>query len=103
MDAAQQIQALAAELARLRADFRKYDRALQQLKGIDRAFQAAVLALVATHPRPDLLAQGLREYLARLEASAVAVDVSDEHVRGVQQGQEVLLAALADAESWQNG
>jgi hypothetical protein len=98
MNDQQRIAALEQELVQLRAAFAEYARTHQELGGQGRAFEAAIFALVASHPRPDILGPSLQDHLAKLEAGVVAQAETDEHLQGVQDTQAVLLATLENAQ-----
>lgn len=97
MTSEDRIATLEKELAKLRADFSEAIEIIQYLGGQDRAFEAAVLAVIATHPHPELLEPALNENLARTEAGIVHQSQSDAHLQGMQEAQNVLLAALKNA------
>ena len=82
------------QIASLRADLKTFVNIHQYLGGQNRAMENTVLALVASHPRPDLLAPVLNEHLSRTEAGIVAESRTEEHLQGFQEAQKLLLLAL---------
>jgi hypothetical protein len=62
-------------------------------------FQAAVLAVIVSHPRPDLLRPALNDHLARVDAGIVAESSSEEHLQGAQAAQKLLMLALSESEA----
>ena len=93
----ERIASLEQELSQLRSAFAEYSLIHQDIGGQSRMYEAAVLALVASHPRPDLLGPVLEEHLSRLEAGVVAVANTEEHLQGAQAAQEVLMFALSES------
>lgn len=91
------IASLETALTDLRDAFAETARIHQELAGQARVFEAAVLALIASHPRPDLLGPHLARHLSRVEAGAVGAAETEEHVQGVQDAQAVLMLALSES------
>ncbi|MEO5661387.1 MAG: hypothetical protein ABIQ90_16570 [Polaromonas sp.] len=90
----ERIAALEKQLATLRSEFRETAMIHQELGGFSRMFEGAVLALIASHPRPDLLAPDFHQHMARIEAGAVSAAETEEHLQGVQDAQAILNVAL---------
>lgn len=97
----ERIAALEQDLARLRAGLAEDCRlAAEETRfhndqaGNRRAFQAAVFALIESHPDPAKLEERLAWHLARVDAGIVATSESDELLSGYQNAQELLLVAL---------
>jgi hypothetical protein len=97
MNQEERIAVLEKQLAELRAALAETALIYQDIGGQTRMYEAAVLALIASHPRPDLLAPDLHQHLARVEANAVAVAETDQHLQGVQDAQAVLNVALDES------
>lgn len=97
MNSEERIAALEQELLQLRVAFAETARIHQDIGGQARMYEAAVLALVLSHPQPDLLGPVLHEHLARIEAGAVAVSNTEEHLQGVQDAQNLLMLALSES------
>jgi hypothetical protein len=97
MNQEERVAQLEREIAKLKNDFEEYGRIAQDIGGSTRMFEAAVIALIASHPRPDLLASQLTDYLARVEAGIVHNSQAEEHLQGAQAAQTMLLDVLDDA------
>lgn len=93
----ERVAALEKELSELRAAFAETARMHQELGGQARMYESAVLALIFSHPRPDLLGPHLENHLARVEAGVVAVSNTEEHLQGVQDAQNLLMLALSES------
>lgn len=93
----ERIAALEKELVAFRGDFRETALIHQELGGQTRIFEGAVLALIASHPRPDLLAPDLHQHMARIEAGAVSAAETEQHLQGVQQAQSIVNIALGES------
>lgn len=93
----ERIAELENDLAKLRSDLAEVLGFIQYVGGESRAFQSAVLALIASHPQPHALAPDLKHHLLRTEASIVHGAQDERHVQGMQAAQTVLLAALDEA------
>lgn len=91
------IDELEQQVASLRADLQTFVKIHQYLGGQNRAMENTVLGLVASNPRPDLLAPVLNGHLAKTEAGIVAESQTEEHLQGFQDGQKLLLLALDSA------
>jgi hypothetical protein len=91
----QRIAALEQELLQHRVASDETFRIHQHIGGEARIFQSAVLALVISHPRPDLLGPILENHLARIEAGVVAVSNTEEHLQGSQSAQKLIMQALS--------
>ena len=97
MSQEERIVALEKQLSELRASFAETALIYQHIGGETRMFEAAVLALIASHPRPDLLGPDLHQHLARVDASAVSAAETEQHLQGVQDAQTVLIVALDES------
>lgn len=95
----ERITAIEQNLQQMHAAFDQYGRIHQQLAGQTRIYEAAVFALIASHPCPGTLAPVLADELAGVEAGTVAESNSEERLVGVQSAQRVLMQALAVAHS----
>ena len=93
----ERIATLEQELLQLRSAFAETARIHQELGGEARMFEAAVLALVLSHPMPNVLGPVLHEHLSKLEAGVVAVSNTEEHLQGVQSAQNLLMLALSES------
>ena len=93
----ERIATLEKELLTFRADFRETALIHQELGGQTRIFEGAVLALIASHPRPDLLARDLHQHMARIEAGAVSAAETEQHLQGVQDAQSIVNVALSES------
>jgi hypothetical protein len=91
------IATLAGELAGLRAGIASAERTRQHLAGERRVYEAATLALVASHPQPHLLGPVLEDHLTRVEAGVVALSGLEAHLEGVHAAQKSLRHALSQA------
>jgi hypothetical protein len=84
------IEKLEKELVALKINFLEYAKIHQHEIGESNAFRAAITALIAAHPDPDLLAVQLREHMARLEAAEVFQANNEERLQGLQVAQAYL-------------
>ena len=95
----ERIAALEQELRQFRAAFADYARIHQEFAGHDRMYRAAIRALIVSHPEPEFLEPVLAHHLATVDASAVAVCESEEHLQGVQEAHNLLNLALSEAQT----
>ena len=95
----ERIAALEAELLQLRSAFAEYARIHQEFGGHDRMYHAAVLALIASHPAPELLEPALAHHLAKVDANVVSTSPTEEHLQGAQEAHTLLNLALAEAQA----
>lgn len=101
MTSEERIEALEKTILGMQSAFDDYASIHQQLAGQARIYEAAVSALVAAHPQPELLRPVLVHELALVDASSVAISNSEERVVGVQSAQRVVMKALAACEARQ--
>jgi hypothetical protein len=85
------IHKLEQEIGILKDNFEQYAKTHQHILGESEAYRAAVIALIATHPDPDILAGQLHQHLSRPEAAAVFQSNSEERLQGLQAAQSYLL------------
>ncbi len=97
MNDEERISTLEADLASLRSALGTAEPVRQYLAGERRVYEASILALVLSHPRPDLLAPVLEDHLLRVEAGVAALSSVEEHLEGVHAAQKSLRQALAAA------
>jgi hypothetical protein len=98
MDNERRLAVLELELAALKDNLREYAKIHQGLIGETQSYQAAVTALIAAHPDPDLLAVQLHQHLARPEAGAVFQSDTEERLQGLQTAQSYLLEVCSTAQ-----
>lgn len=91
MSTEERIEKLETELAAFKANFQEYAKIHQYEIGESQAFRAAITALIAAHPDPDLLAVQLQEHMARPEAAEVFQANNEERLQGLQDAQTYLL------------
>jgi hypothetical protein len=89
---------LQRELNELRQNFREYGTIHQYDLGQAQAFRAAITAIIAAHPDPDLLAVHLDQHLSRPEASEVFQSNNEERLQGLQAAQAYLLEVVGIAQ-----
>jgi hypothetical protein len=98
MDNERRLAALELELTSLKDNLREYAKIHQYVIGQAQAFHAAITALIAAHPDPDLLAVQLHQHLARPEAHEVFQANNDERLQGLQAAQSYLLEVSSIAQ-----
>jgi hypothetical protein len=98
MDNERRLATLEQEIESLRQNFQEYAKIHQHILGESQAFQAAITALIAAHPDPDLLADQLQHHLARPEAREVFEANNEERLQGLQAAQAYLLDVCSIAQ-----
>ena len=89
---------LQRELSELKNNFREYGTIHQYDLGQAEAFRAAITAIIAAHPDPDLLAAHLEQHLSRPEAREVFQSNNEERLQGLQAAQSYLLDVVGIAQ-----
>jgi hypothetical protein len=89
---------LQQELAELKNNFREYGAIHQHDIGQAEAYRAAITAIIAAHPDPNLLAVHLNQHLSRPEAREVFQSNNDERLQGLQEAQSYLLEVVGIAQ-----
>jgi hypothetical protein len=95
MTAEDRISKLEKELSDLKNNFREYAEIHQYDIGQSEAFRAAITALIAAHPNPDLLVD---QHLARPDAHEVFQSNNEERLQGLQDAQTYLLEVCSIAQ-----
>jgi hypothetical protein len=88
---------LEERVAELEAQLQTCMNVMQTARGHARIFEAAVLALIDTHPRPDLLQNSLNNLISIVEAAIVHESLSDAHVQAAQSAHRIITMALNQA------
>jgi hypothetical protein len=92
------IMRLEQELTELKSNLREYAKIHQHDIGESQAFRAAIIALIASHPNPDMLAVQMQQHLAQVEADVVARANTEERLQGLQAAQSYLLEVCSIAQ-----
>jgi len=90
----ERIAQLEEELAQVKQHTAETRDCFLEMAGAARAFECAVLALLASAKHPDEVGSQLTVHLERLDAELVCASMSDAHLEGAQRASEVLIAAL---------
>lgn len=98
MDNERRLAALEQDLENLKENLREYAKIHQGLIGESQAFQAAITALIAAHPAPDLLVVQLHEHLSRPEVREIFQANNEERLQGLQAAQSYLLEVCSIAQ-----
>lgn len=98
MDNERRLAELEHELESLKDNLQEYTKIHQHIIGESQSYQAAITALIASHPDPDLLAEQLHQHLARPEAGAVFQANTEERLEGLQEAQAYLLEVCGIAQ-----
>lgn len=63
---------------------------MQHLGGSERVFQAAVLAMIQTHPNKAALLPALQEMVEKATNAVLFDSQSESHLKGAQDAREVI-------------
>lgn len=99
MTSDERIAQLEQEVSELKQHAMDTRSACLAMLGGARAFEIAVLSLLASTKHPEAVGRDLADRLQRLETQLVFESPSDEQLHGAQCAAEALMVALGDAQA----
>lgn len=85
---------LEAKFVQMQTAYTEATDLMQHLGGSERVFQAALLAVIQTHPDKAALRPALLEMVERSSTAVLFGAQSESHAQGAQDARELILAFL---------
>ncbi|WP_439518491.1 hypothetical protein [Hydrogenophaga sp.] len=97
MNSEERIRELEQKVEQLQTVFKNAVDVMQDLGGGDRMYQAAVVALMQSHPNPEEMAAAVHHHLEKQFTSIHFETLPESHVQGAESARTWLLAVVKEA------